>query len=248
MTTRRTAEREQAAEARAGLRLALAVLGAALLAVVLGPVALLVHDRWAPLLRTDTAISGAAERLVTDHPQVAAAANLLTHLGDPVGVTVATGVGALLLAWSGRRRTALFLVVSRVGALVLSQGTKAAVERVRPRFEDPVASAFGASFPSGHALGSTAFYAALALALLPLVARPVRRALLAAALVVPLLVSATRVLIGVHYLSDVAAGFVLGLGWTAVCAAVFALWRADEGRPVDPLDEGLEPEPEPERT
>jgi undecaprenyl-diphosphatase len=59
---------------------------------------------------------------------------------------------------------------------------------------------------------------------------------------VPVLVAATRVVLGVHYLSDVTAGLLIGWGWTAACTALFTAWQAEEGRPVEPLEEGLQPE------
>lgn len=225
------------AGARASARLALALVGAAVLAVVLGTVALLVHDAWGPLVRLDLSTSAAAEDAVQGSPALLAAARVLTHLGDPVLVTVVTVLVAGVLLRRGRVRPAVFLLVGRAGALLLSQGTKAAVGRARPSFEDPVASAFGASFPSGHALGGSVFWLTLALVLLPRVRR--RRLLLAGALLVALVVCATRVLLGVHYLSDVTAGLLVGVAWTAVCASLFALWRAEEGAPVDGLEDGV---------
>lgn len=227
------------ADLRAGVRLLLALIGAGLLAAVLGPVALLVHDEWAPLVRLDLRVSAAAEDAVQGSPGLLVAARVLTYLGDPVLVTLATAVVAVVLLRRGRTRPAVFLVVGRAGSLLLSQVTKTAVGRSRPSFEDPVASAFGASFPSGHALGGTVFWTTLALVLLPLLPRSRRRLLLPAALLVALVVCATRVLLGVHYLSDVTAGLVLGLAWTSVCAALFALWRSEEGRPVDVLEDGV---------
>ena len=225
---------------RARLRLVLALVGTVLLALVLGPVALLVHDSWTPLVDLDLRVSRAAEGLDGSAPGLLSAARVLTRLGDPVGITVASVVGVLLLLAAGRRRAALFVLVARVGSLVLSQGTKTVVDRARPVFDEPVATAFGASFPSGHALGGTVFWLTTALVLLPRVRPGLRRPLLAVAAVVPLVVGATRVLLGVHYLSDVVAGTVLGVAWTAVCASVFALWRAEEGRPADVLEQGVD--------
>ena len=65
------------------------------------------------------------------------------------------------------------------------------------------------------------------------------RLLLLAVLVLSALVAATRVLLGVHFVSDVTAGLLIGLGWAALCTAVFATWRAEEGRPVDVAQEGI---------
>ena len=227
------------ADLRAGVRLLLALIGAGLLAAVLGPVALLVHDWWAPLVRLDLQVSAAAEDAVQGSPGLLVAARVLTYLGDPVLVTLATAGVAVVLLRPGRTRQAVFPVVGRAGSLLLSQVTKTAVGRSRPTFEDPVASAFGASFPSGHALGGTVFWLTLALVVLPLLPRSRSRLLLPAALLVALVVAASRVLLGVHYLSDVTAGLVLGLAWTSVLAALFALWRSEEGRRVDVLEDGV---------
>ena len=219
-------------EVRAGRRFAVAGAGLVVLVLVVGPLALLVHDRWSPLLRLDEATSRHAERLVEASPALLTAARLVTRLGDPLPVTVVSLVMVVALWARGRRRMALYVLAARVGALVLSQGLKAVVGRARPVFDAPVASAFGLSFPSGHALGGSAFWLSTAVLVLPLVPRA-RRAVLATAVAVALLIAASRVLLGVHYLSDVVAGLVLGIGWTCVCTSLFALWRSDErGRPT----------------
>lgn len=228
------------ADARAGRRFAAAALGLLLLVLATGPLALLVHGRWAPLQQLDDGVSDGAERLVGASPPLLSAARLVTALGDPLLATV----GAVLLAaalWAtGHRRTALFVLVARAGALVLSVGLKQVVGRARPVFDAPVASEFGLSFPSGHALGGAAFWLSAAVALVA-VARG-RRAWLAVAAGVALLVAASRVLLGVHYVSDVVAGLVLGAGWTAVCTMLFAVWDAEErGAPVA-YEQALDPE------
>jgi len=103
-------------------------------------------------------------------------------------------------------------------AVVVGTGLKDVVRRARPVLAHPFATAHGYAFPSGHALGSAALWASIAL-----VAH--RRGLLgrgpaiALAIVVPVVVAATRVLLGVHFPSDVLAGLALGWG----CAAV--AWR-----------------------
>ena len=242
------------ADARAGRRFAVAGLGLVLLVLAVGPLALLVHGRWAPLQQLDDAVSDAAERLVTDSPALLTAARLVTHLGDPLLVTLGSVLVAAALWATGHRRTALFVLVARVGALVLSTGLKQVVGRARPVFDTPVASELGLSFPSGHALGGSAFWLAVAVAAVSVTRG--RRAWLALAIAVSLLVAASRVLIGVHYASDVVAGLVLGAGWTAVCTALFVQWYEEEsgwdeqgrgrheqerGRAV-PYEQALDPE------
>ena len=230
-------------EERAGLRLLLvlvALLGALL--VVL-PMAVAVRSEWDPLVALDERVSGAAEDAVRAHGWLLAAARLVTHLGDPLPLTLLTALQVVLLLRLGSRRLALFVAAARGGAVAISTTLTLVVDRARPVFDVPVAVAQGLSFPSGHALGGAAFWSSTVLALLPLVDRPLRRTAVVVAVGVPVLVAASRVLLGVHYLSDVVAGLVLGFGWTAVCVAVFAVWRREEGRrEVDPLEEGLEPE------
>jgi len=236
-----TATRPGAADL-AHRRLAGAALGLVLLGVLVGPLAVLVHDQWGPLVRLDAATSRAAERLVEAAPAVLTAARLVTHLGDPVVVTVASVLTLVVLLARGARRLALYVLLVRLGALLLSTSVKLAVARARPVFDLPVATAFGYSFPSGHALGGSAFWLSTAVVLLPLVRPAARRWLLGAAVAIALAVAASRVLLGVHYLSDVAAGLVLGSGWAVLCTHVFALWRREEGRPVEPYEQGLQPE------
>lgn len=228
---------QQEAGERAGWRLALALLGALVVLVAAVPLAVLVRSQNPMLVRLDESASEAAERATAAQAALRVAAQAVTLLGEPVLLTLAA---LLLAAWLHRRgagRLALFVVVARVGAMALSSGLKLAVDRSRPVFDEPVATALGASFPSGHALGAAAFYATGAVLLQPHTGRD--RLLLTGAVVLSALVALSRVLLGVHYPSDVAAGLLIGLGWAALCTAVFAAWRRDEGRPVDVTTEGI---------
>lgn len=233
--------RPDAAE-RAGRRLGVAAIGLVVLGAVIGPLALLVHQGWSPLLDLDTNTTRGAERLVDGVPGLLPVAQAVTHLGDPLLLSALTLVAVTVLLRRGQRRLALYVLACRAGALLLSTSIKVAVGRARPVFDEPVSSAFGLSFPSGHALGAAAFWLSAAVVLLPLVAAGRRPLVLPAAVAVAGLVAASRVLLGVHYLSDVTAGLVLGFGWTAVCTTLFPLWRREEGRPVEPYGQGLAPE------
>ncbi|HEY3611431.1 MAG TPA: phosphatase PAP2 family protein, partial [Pseudonocardiaceae bacterium] len=101
------------------------------------------------------------------------------------------------------------VVVARLVELGIETAVKALVDRSRPVFGHPVATAGGAAFPSGHTAGSAALYGILVLLL-------VRRALVTvAATVFVLAVGASRVVLGVHYLSDVVGGLALGIAVAA---------------------------------
>jgi undecaprenyl-diphosphatase len=76
----------------------------------------------------------------------------------------------------------------------------------------------------------------------PLMSRPLRWLSSVAAGLVVLAVGFARVGLGVHYLSDVLAGWILGLGWLAATVAAFHAWRQDVGASVPDVAEGLEPE------
>jgi membrane-associated phospholipid phosphatase len=231
--------REAQAAERAVGRLLVALAGSLAILVAAVPLALAVRGAWPPLADADAALTAGAERAVSGSPALLLAARTLTLLGDPVLLWVLVLGVCALLHRRGARRLVLFLLAVRVGAQVLSTGLKLVNDRARPAFDVPVDAALGSSFPSGHALGAAAVWTALAVVVVPLVRRHLLA--LAAALVLATGVAASRVLLGVHYLSDVVAGVLIGTGWTAVCAAVLVAWRAEEGRPVDPLVDGLEP-------
>jgi membrane-associated phospholipid phosphatase len=107
---------------------------------------------------------------------------------------------------------------------------------------DPVATAHGKSFPSGHAMSSTFVYGSLLLVFLPVVRRRVRPILFGLTVVLVAAIGFSRLALGVHYITDVVGGVVLGLAWLAASTAAFSTWRVERGRPPVDVTEGLEPE------
>lgn len=225
---------------RPGLRPALLAAGLAVLVVLVLPLGALVRDKWSPLISFDDRVERAVHRDAVANGILRTLAKVLTQLGAPVLVELVAVVLVVLLVVRGRRRSGLYLAVCVAGAYVLSTTGKLLVNRSRPVFSDAFSHARGTSFPSGHATGSAAFYLALAVVLLSVLRRPPRALLLAMAFAVPVVVAITRVVLGVHFVSDVVAGLLIGWGWTAACTALFTAWRAQEGRPVQPLEEGIE--------
>jgi undecaprenyl-diphosphatase len=103
---------------------------------------------------------------------------------------------------------------------LIATGVMDLVERSRPALVSEAAH-LGPSFPSGHSSTAAAFYAAAALVLGRRLAPGGRRLLATAAVGVAVAVAASRVLLDLHWLSDVVGGLALGWGWFAVCAVVF---------------------------
>ena len=145
----------------------------------------------------------------------------ITELGEPTSVVVMAVVLAVIETVRTRNRwVAPFLLVVVAGNGIVTTTIKNLADRVRPEL-NPIAETLGPSFPSGHSSWSAAFFAAAAL-LLGRGRSPRTRAALAgvaAALIV--VMAGTRVLLGVHWLSDVIAGVAIGLAWLCVCAVAF---------------------------
>jgi membrane-associated phospholipid phosphatase len=113
-----------------------------------------------------------------------------------------------------------FIVAVMGGEEILTLTVKQLADRVRPTF-NPAAATLGPSFPSGHSATAAAFWATAALLLGRWRGRPTRAVLAGLAAGIAVAVAASRVLLDVHWLSDVIAGLALGWGWFAVCAIAF---------------------------
>nr|WP_296066886.1 phosphatase PAP2 family protein [uncultured Actinoplanes sp.] len=211
-----------------------------------GTLLLLVRYRWGPLQRVDQSIADGLNGLVSPHPAVVKALTVITSAGGrgvlfPLVVTV-----IVLLLIRRRPRLALYLAVTGIGAMLLDPSLKTLVGRVRPVVADPIAHGQGNSFPSGHTLGSTITYGMLALVLLSVARGRWRAWIIGVATTLVVVIGLTRIALGVHFLSDVLAGWFLGLAWIGVTAYAFRVWRREAGRPTPPLTEGLEPEAAPD--
>jgi membrane-associated phospholipid phosphatase len=171
----------------------------------------------------------------------------VTQLGNTYVVVAVLLVVALVeFVRLPNRWVPVFLVTVVVGDVLLVNTIKGLLDRVRPTF-DPIAESLGPSFPSGHSALAAAFYAAVALVL----ARrrsPRTRALLAGvAVAVAVAVACSRVLLGVHWMSDVIAGLAFGWAWFGICAVAFGGRFLVLGAPVEQAAEiaeerGVEPQ------
>jgi len=145
----------------------------------------------------------------------------ITFCGAPSSVFVLAVIVGLEETLRTRSRWVIpYLAAVVVGTGVLTTTIKELAERVRPEL-DPIAATLGPSFPSGHSSWSAAFFAAAALLLSRGRSRRTRIVLAGVGAGCAVAVAATRVLLGVHWLSDVLAGLALGWAWFATCTILF---------------------------
>jgi undecaprenyl-diphosphatase len=204
---------------------------------------LLVRLRWAPLESADHGAATGLNSLIAGHPVAVRIVKAVTWLGSGGVLWTLTGAAAVVLAVRRQWRLTAYLLVVGVGELVLDPVLKVLVGRLRPVVAHPIAYGNGDSFPSGHALGSIVCYGALFLVFLPAVRGTRRRVFTAVIVTLIAAIGISRLLLGVHYISDVLGGWTLGITWLGITAFAFELSRQAAGKPVtDPVTEGLEPE------
>jgi len=147
----------------------------------------------------------------------------MTALGGTL-IMIAVMVGAIIaLLFLKLRREAFLLALTAISGNIAATQMKLLFARARPETVPHLTQAEGMSFPSGHSFHSALIYIAIALAFATMSARgSVRVTIIGLALAVSLLIAASRVWLGVHYPSDVAAGWLAGAGWAFLSAALFS--------------------------
>jgi undecaprenyl-diphosphatase len=150
-----------------------------------------------------------------NHPDLVRLARTLTLLGEPYVLIPLSCAGALVLAARRQWRSGVLLLATTLSGRLLVVLQKDWAARVRPDANMRLVEASSASFPSGHAANTTLVLLALAL-LLPRGSQ-LRNAAAWAAVWLSLAVGASRVMLGVHWPSDVIAGWAFGLFWTLLC-------------------------------
>src|SRR5215207_114773 len=149
------------------------------------------------------------------------ALTLVTYLGETwTVVVVAVAVALVEIARTRSRWVAPFLLAVLLGDKLLTEAIKQLVDRARPALE-PVAATLGPSFPSGHTSTAAAAWAAFALVAGRWWGRRAWPALAGTAVGIAVGVALSRVLLDVHWLTDVLGGLALGWAWFAACTIAF---------------------------
>jgi membrane-associated phospholipid phosphatase len=154
----------------------------------------------------------------------------LTQLGNPVALGIITAAMTLALAVRRHLRLAGIWLFALAGTALINTGLKAWFQRERPLHDHGFVSEHSYSFPSGHASGSVVFYGMLAYLLLVLCPPRLHRPIVVAATAIVTLVGISRILLQVHYFSDVLAGYATGLAWLTLCVGSAEYFRMREGR------------------
>lgn len=187
------------------------LVAAALCCAVVVILAVLVRDHWTPLQQLDTALGTDPESFTYSHHWARTILDVVALVFGTIGMSLLTLATALALIARRQRRAAAWAVVVM---LVVSLGTsllKTLVGRHRPVWDHPVVTLTSLSFPSGHASGIAGGVGiAVVLAVLLVRRRSLRRWVISTAMALGLLVGADRILLGVHNLSDVLAGYAFG--------------------------------------
>jgi undecaprenyl-diphosphatase len=150
----------------------------------------------------------------------------LTGLGGyPIIVTMIVIVLGFLLV-AGLRGPALFVLLSTISGLAVSQSLKSFYGRPRPDIVPLLVDVYTASFPSGHAMMSTVVYLTLATVIARITPRHgLRVYVFAVAILLSLVIGLSRVYLGVHWPTDVLAGWAMGAAWAALAWLVVSALR-----------------------
>ncbi|RYC10521.1 phosphatase PAP2 family protein [Nocardioides zhouii] len=201
-------------------RLFVAAAGSCLIVFVL--LAGLVHLAWSPLQAVDSDVGAPAEAWSLQHVVAVRVLLAIETVFGTLGTVLYVSVLLIVLWLHEHRRAVVWSASVMVGTSVTTTASKLLFRRQRPQWDDSVHTLTSYSFPSGHASGIASGMGVLIVLVTLYVHRTsVRRAILAAAAVLVVMVGADRILLGVHNLSDVVAGYAVAGIWVYSMLALY---------------------------
>lgn len=206
----------------------------------------LVAVRWRPLMVFDRRVVMSVHDAVQDEPALVRSMRFVSYALDPSVLRVLLLIVALVLAWRAMPRTGRWVAVSVGAEFVLVAALKRMFARPRPELPDPLHDAASWSYPSGHASGG-ALLGGVLIVLTVLLLRRFWVRVVAAVLGVgfALLLGADRLILGVHYPTDVAGSYLLVPTVLAAAAAALGVGPARWRRPAVTPPGGAHPERKP---
>lgn len=209
-------------------------------AVMIRQVALTVHELAVdptaavkPALQlTDALISVNLHTFSHAHPWTVWVAQFFALMGSAAVLAPVTVVLVVVLARDGHRAWAWWVGLCGIGGMVISEAVKYTVDRQRPQWPDPWDVVTSPSFPSGHSMAGIYGYVVFGVVVLALTRQ---RSAGVALIVFGMLMGPSRVLLGVHWTTDVLAGWLLATAWVCTAgAAVLWVGRSREAQRIAP--------------
>ncbi|MEH1884941.1 phosphatase PAP2 family protein [Nostoc sp.] len=156
----------------------------------------------------------------------------ITNVGNPSTVVIVVSVNLILLWWQHYREEAKFFVLACLGGFILNTGLKLFFSKARPELWHRLISEKSFSFPSGHALGSIVLYGFIAY---ELATHYPHFAKLIYSLTVILIaaIGISRLYLGVHWPTDIIAGYGVGFLWLMICITMLKLQKLKQGNLVN---------------
>ncbi len=198
--------------------------------------AVLVLTGWPPLRRLDVAVTGQLHGYALDHPAWVRVMSVWTDVFAPMPLRAGALCLVVWLTRRGARRLAVWVTTTMVLGGLLGPLLKLLLGRARPALPDPVAQAPGLAFPSGHALNAVLAAGVLLVVFLPRTGAPAgagqhatrrrsaaRAAVWLGALLLALVTGFSRIALGVHWTSDVLAGWLLGVAMVTATTVAFTV-------------------------
>jgi membrane-associated phospholipid phosphatase len=187
-------------------------------------------SNWAWLATIDASLLEAAHRYAVDHPGWVSAWDVFCTVLGPTAFRLLTLVVVVFALVRRNVRVAMFLVISVELAGIITEIAKYVASRPRPG--TAMVTAPSSSFPSGHALGVMVAVLALLTVALPIVRQPLRASLIGLGAAVVVAIGVGRVVLNVHYPTDVIAGWAFGYAYFVACLLI-----VPPTRPVTVRDE-----------
>lgn len=181
---------------------------------------------WGPLERLDHTVAGWGYGLTYRHSSRSTAWTDIARWGQPMVLRVALVLTGICQLWRGRRALGIWLIAVPVAENLIAPFSKYLLNRPRPHWLHPIAIEHSTSYPSGHAAGAGMFAVAVALVVATTVrSRAARWSICVTALLIAITICLDRIFLGVHYLSDVVGGSLLGIavtiaGWLVMLAGL----------------------------
>lgn len=224
------APRATAGRARRLVRAALTGVATGVAVVV---IAVLVREQWPPLVRLDERAVTAGTALAASHPELLRTLVVWQWVFLAAHLLVPVAAFCLVFWWrTGNATRTWWALTTILTAWGLSNLLKELVRRARPVLDQPVESAGGFSFPSGHAANTAAMTTTLVVLVWPsLRSRGLRVAAVAGAVVLTVATGVDRVMLGVHYPSDVVAGALFGAGFVLTSYLAYKHWPTPHREP-----------------